>query len=66
MKSLMRFLLTRKGQEPGLELYKNEDASSHFAKPRRLVLTDPHLGTGNSLLAGLPFKKDINIGAVSN
>lgn len=61
----MGFLLTRKGQEPGFELCKNEDASSHFAKPKRLVLTDPHLGTGNSLLAGLPFKKDVDTGAVS-
>lgn len=62
----MGFLLTKKGQGPVFELYKNEDASSHFAKPKRLVLTDPHLGTGNLLLAGLPFQKDINTGAASD
>lgn len=62
----MGFLLTKKGQEPSFELYEKEDASSRFAKPKRLVLTDPHFSTGNFLLAGLPFKKDINAGAVSD
>lgn len=51
----MGFLVTKKGQEPSFELYEKEDASSHFAKPKRLVLTDPHSLTGDLLLAGLPF-----------
>lgn len=66
MRSLMGFLLTKKGQEPSFELYEKEDASSHFAKTKRLVLTDPHFLTENLLLAGLPFKKDVNTGAVSD
>lgn len=62
----MGFLLTKKGQEPSFKLYEKEDASSHFAKTKRLVLTDPHFLTENLLLAGLPFKKDVNTGAVSD
>lgn len=66
MRCLVRFLLTKKGQEPSFKLYEKEDASSHFAKPKRLVLTDPHFLTGHLLLAGFTFKKDVNAGAVSD
>ena len=62
----MGFFLTKKGQKPSFEVYEKEDASSHFAKPNRLVVTDPHSLTGNLLLAGLPFVKDVNTGAVSD
>lgn len=60
----MGLLLTKKGQEPSFELYEKEAASSHFAKTKSLVLTDPRFLTGNLLLSGLPFKEDGNTRAV--
>lgn len=68
-RSLVGLLLTKKGQQPCFEPGENEDASRHFAPGAALAHGGPcrpSLPNGDLILAGLPPRKDIHAGAVSD